>query len=101
MSNAFMIMGLTRRVSKFNEDKKDNVISVETLDDIREICFHVEHIFELKQDTIEGLHDICHKCLVAYDHMTPNYDKEAMLKRINSIRFDLLLELKTAKINIF
>lgn len=101
MSNAFMIMGLTRRVSKFNEDKKDNVVSVETLDNIREICFHVEHIFELKQDTIDGLHDICHDCLVAYDHMTPNFDEKEMLKRINIIRFDLLLELKTAKINIF
>ena len=101
MSNAFMIMGLTRRVSQFNEDKKDNVVSVETLDNIREICFHVEHIFELEQDTIGGLHDICHKCLVAYDHMTPNYDEKEMLKRINAIRFDLLLELKSAKINIF
>lgn len=101
MSNAFLIMGLTRRVSKFNEDKKDNVVSVETLDNIREICFHVEHIFELKKETVEGLHDICHKCLVAYDHMTPNFDEKEMLKRINKIRFDLLLELKTAKINIF
>ena len=44
---------------------------------------------------------ICHKCLVAYDHMTPNYDKDKMLKRINAIRFDLLLELKSAKFNIF
>lgn len=101
MSNAFMIMGLTRRVSKFNEDRKANVVSVATLDNIREICFHVEHIFELKKDTVEGLHDICHKCLVAYDHMTPNFDENEMLKRINAIRFDLLLELKTAKIDIF
>lgn len=100
-SNAFMIMGLTRRVSQFNEDRKNNVVSVDTLDNIREICFHVEHIFELKKDTVEGLHDICHKCLVAYDHMTPNFDEKEMLKRINAIRFDLLLELKTAKINIF
>ena len=101
MSNAFLIMGLTRRVSQFNEDRKANVVSVATLDNIREICFHVEHIFELKKDTVEGLHDICHKCLVAYDHMTPNFDENEMLKRINAIRFDLLLELKTAKINIF
>lgn len=101
MSNAFLIMGLTRRVSMFNEDRKNNVVSVSTLDNIREICFHVEQIFELKKETIEGLHDICHKCLVAYDHMTPNYDEKDMLKRINAIRFDLLLELKTAKINIF
>ena len=101
MSNAFMIMGLTRRVSQFNEDRKNNTVSVETLDNIREICFHVEHIFELKQDTIDDLHDICHDCLVAYDHMTPNYNKADMLKRINKIRFDLMLELKTAKINIF
>ena len=101
MSNAFMIMGLTRRVSQFNEDRKDNVVSVDTLDNIREICFHVEHIFELNKDTVEGLHDICHKCLVAYDHMIPNYDEKEMLKRINNIRFHLLLELKTAKINIF
>ena len=96
-----MIMGLTRRVSQFNEDKKANTVSVETLDNIREICFHVEQIFEISQETIEGLHDICHKCLVAYDHMTPNFDEKAMLKRINGIRFDLLLELKSAKINIF
>lgn len=101
MSNAFLIMGLTRRVSQFNEDKKANVVSVATLDNIREICFHVEQIFELKKETIEGLHDICHKCLVAYDHMTPNFDEKEMLKCINAIRFDLLLELKTAKINIF
>ena len=101
MSNAFMIMGLTRRVSQFNEDRKNNVVSVDTLDNIREICFHVEHIFELKKDTVEGLHDICHNCLVAYDHMTPNFDKNEMLKRINAIRFDLLLELKSAEINIF
>lgn len=101
MSNAFMIMGLTRRVSQFNEDRKNNVVSVDTLDNIREICFHVEHIFELKKDTVEGLHDICHNCLVAYDHMTPNFDENEMLKRINAIRFDLLLELKSAKINIF
>lgn len=101
MSNAFMIMGLTRRVSQFNEDRKANAVSVATLDNIREICFHVEHIFELKKDTVEGLHDICHNCLVAYDHMTPNFDKNEMLKRINAIRFDLLLELKSAEINIF
>ena len=101
MSNAFMIMGLTRRVSQFNEDRKNNVVSVDTLDNIREICFHVEHIFELKKDTVEGLHDICHKCLVAYDSMTPGFDEKEMLKRINAIRFDLLLELKSAKINIF
>lgn len=94
-------MGLTRRVSKFNEDRKANAVSVETLDNIREICFHVKQIFEISQDTIEGLDDISHKCLVAYDHMTPNYDKDEMLKRINRIRFDLLLELKTAKIDIF
>ena len=101
MSNAFMIMGLTRRVSQFNEDRKNNVVSVDTLDNIREICFHVEYIFELKKDTVEGLHDICHNCLVAYDHMTPNFDENEMLKRINAIHFDLLLELKSAKINIF
>lgn len=101
MSNAFMIMRLTRRVSQFNEDRKNNIVSVETLDNIREICFLVEHIFELKKDTVEGLNDICHECLVAYDHMTPNYDEKDMLKRINKIRFNLLLELKTAKINIF
>ena len=101
MSNAFMIMGLTRRVSQFNDDRKANVVSVATLDNIREICFHVERIFELKQDTIDGLNDICHKCLVAYDHMTPGFDEKEMLKRINAIRFDLLLELKSAKINIF
>lgn len=77
------------------------MVSVATLDNIREICFHVEHIFELKKDTVEGLHDICHKCLVAYDHMTPNFDKNEMLKRINAIRFNLLLELKSAEINIF
>ena len=101
MSNAFMIMGLTRRVSQFNDDRKNNIVSVETLDNIREICFHVEQIFEISQETIEGLNDICHKCLVAYDHMTPGFDGKEMLKRINSIRFDLLLELKSAKINIF
>lgn len=101
MSNAFMIMGLTRRVSKFNEDKKNNIVSVETLDNIREICFHVSQIFDISIETKDNLNDICHKCLVAYDHMTPGYDKNAMLKRINAIRFDLLLELKTAKINIF
>lgn len=101
MSNAFLIMGLTRRVSQFNEDRKNNIVSVETLDNIREICFHVEQIFEINKETIEGLHDICHKCLVAYDHMTPNFDEKEMLKRINAIRFGLLLELKSAKINIF
>lgn len=101
MSNAFLIMGLTRRVSKFNEDRKANVVSVATLDNIREICFHVEHIFVLKQDTINGLHDICHKCLVACDHMTPNFNEKEMLKRINAIRFNLILELKSAKIDIF
>lgn len=101
MSNAFLIMGLTRRVSQFNEDRKANVVSVATLDNIREICFHVEQIFEINKETLEGLNDICHDCLVAYDHMTPNYDEKDMLKRINAIRFDLLLELKTAKIDIF
>lgn len=45
MSNAFMIMGLTRRVSQFNEDRKANVVSVATLDNIREICFHVKAQF--------------------------------------------------------
>lgn len=101
MSNSFLIMGLTRRVSQFNEDRKANVVSVETLDNIREICFHVSQIFDISIDTKDNLNDICHKCLVAYDHMTPNYDEKAMLKRINAIRFDLLLELKTAKIDIF
>lgn len=101
MSNAFMIMGLTRLVSQFNEDRKNNIVSVETLDNIREICFHVSQIFDISIETKDNLNDICHKCLVAYDHMTPNYNEKAMLKRINAIRFDLLLELKSAKINIF
>ena len=101
MSNEFMIMGLTRRVSKFNEDRKNNVVSVDTLDNIREICFHVSQIFDISIEVKDNLNDICHRCLVAYDHMTPNYDKDKMLKRINAIRFDLLLELKTAKIDIF
>lgn len=94
-------MGLTRRVSQFNEDRKNNTVSVETLDNIREICFHVSQIFDISVETKDNLNDICHKCLVAYDHMTPNYNEAEMLKRINKIRFDLLLELKTAKINIF
>ena len=101
MSNAFMIMGLTRRVSKFNEDRKNNIVSVETLDNIREICFHVSQIFDISIEVKDNLNDICHKCLVAYDHMTPNFDESDMLKRINAIRFDLMLELKSAKINIF
>lgn len=101
MSNAFMIMGLTRRVSQFNEDRKVNVVSVATLDNIREICFHVSQIFDISIETKDNLSDICHKCLVAYDHMTPGFDEKEMLKRINAIRFDLLLELKSAKINIF
>lgn len=101
MSNAFLIMGLVRRASQFNEDRKANVVSVATLDNIREICFHVKQIFEISQDTIEGLDGISHKCLVAYDHMTPGYNEKDMLKRINKIRFDLLLELESAKINIF
>lgn len=101
MSNAFMIMGLTRRVSQFNEDKKNNVVNVETLDNIREICFHVSQIFDINVETKDSLNDICHDCLVAYDHMTPNYNESDMLKRINKIRFDLMLELKSAKINIF
>lgn len=101
MGNAFLIMGLVRRATQFNEDRKNNTVSTDTLDNIREICFHVKQIFELKQDTIEGLDDISHKCLVAYDQMTPGYNEKDMLKRINAIRFDLLLELKTAKIDIF
>ena len=101
MSNAFMIMGLTRRVSQFNEDRKANVVSIATLDNIREICFHVSQIFDISIEVKDNLNDICHACLVAYDHMTPNYNEAEMLKRINKIRFDLLLELKTAKIDIF
>lgn len=101
MSNAFLIMGLTRRVSQFNEDKKNNIVSVATLDNIREICFHVSQIFGISIEVKDNLNDICHDCLVAYDHMTPNFDEKAMLKRINKIRFDLLLELKSAKIDIF
>lgn len=101
MSNAFMIMGLTRRVSQFNEDRKANVVSVATLDNIREICFHVSQIFDISTEVKDNLNDICHDCLVAYDHMTPDYNETEMLKRINKIRFDLLLELKSAKIDIF
>lgn len=101
MSNAFLIMGLTRRVSQFNEDRKNNIVSVETLDNIREICFHVSQIFDISIDTKDNLNDICHDCLVAYDLMKPNYDEKDMLKRINKIRFNLMLELKSAKINIF
>lgn len=101
MSHAFLIMGLTRRVSQFNEDRNNNTVSVETLDNIREICFHVSQIFDISIETKDNLNDICHDCLVAYDHMTPNYNKDEMLKRINAIRFDLLSELKSAKINIF
>ena len=101
MGNEFLIMGLTRRVSQFNKDRKNNTVSVATLDNIREICFHVSQIFDISIDTKDNLNDICHECLVAYDHMTPNYDEKDMLKRINKIRFDLLLELKTAKIDIF
>lgn len=101
MSNAFLIMGLTRRVSQFNEDRKNNTVSVETLDNIMKICFHVTQIFDISIETKDNLDIICHECLVAYNHMTPNYDKADMLKRINKIRSDLLLELKSAKINIF
>lgn len=101
MSNAFLITGLTRRVSQFNDERKNNVVSVETLDNIREICLHVKYIFDIKKETKDELNEIDSRCLVAYDKMTPDYDESEMLKRINKIRFDLMLVLKSAKINIF
>lgn len=40
-----MIMGLTRRVSQFNDDRKNNVVSVETLDNIREMRKSIKNSF--------------------------------------------------------
>lgn len=101
MSNAFLIMGLTRRVSQFNEDRKDNVVSVATLDNIREICFLVPQIFDISIDTKDNLNDICHNCLVASEHLNTEMNEKTMYKRIHTIRIDLIRVLRTEKINIF
>lgn len=101
MSNAFLIMGLTRHVSQFNEDRKDNVVSVATLDNIREICFLVSQIFDISIVTKDNLNDICHNCLVASEHLNTEMNEKTMYKRIHTIRIDLIRVLRTEKINIF
>lgn len=99
--NNYTIETLVKRAIKFDKDYQVSAVDAETLDNIRGLCLSVKQCFNLSKKTEDNLNDICHKCLVAYDHMKPNYDEKEMLKRINAIRFDLMLELKSEKIDIF
>ena len=99
--NNYTIETLVKRAIKFSKDYQVSAVDTETLDNIRGLCLSVQQCFNLSKKTEDNLNDICHKCLVAYDHMTPNYDKKAMKKQIHSIRIDLIGELRLAKIDIF
>lgn len=88
MSNAFLIMGLTRRVSKFNEDRKNNVVSVATLDNIREICFHVSQIFDISIDTKDNIQKRIKRVLNNRGHVCNRYKDS--LANINKLIYSII-----------
>lgn len=65
------------------------------------LIFNVKQVFTPDGATKVALDDICQRCLVYSDSFKPNVDLVDMAKKINSVRFDVMLELKTAKIDIF
>lgn len=99
--NNYTIETLVKQAIKFDSDYKVSGVDTETLDNIRGLCLSVQQCFNLSQQTEDSLNDICHDCLVAYDHMIPGYDKKAMKKQINDIRLDLIGVLRLAQIDIF
>lgn len=95
------IIEFVKSTQVFNKDMQNDVISVKALDNIRDFIFNVNQVFTLDDATKVALDDICHRCLVYSDFFKPNVDLVDMTKKINCIRFDVILELKTAKIDIF
>ena len=95
------VIGLVKSAQVFTKDMNDNATSVKSLDNIRDFIFNVNQVFTPDGATKVSLDDICQRCLVYSDSFKPNVDLVAMAKRINSVRFDVMLELKTAKIDIF
>lgn len=95
------VIGLVKSAQVFTKDRNDNATSVKALDNIRDFIFNVNQVFTPDSATKVALDDICQRCLVYSDSFKPNVDLVDMAKKINSVRFDVMLELKTAKIDIF
>ena len=95
------IIDLVKSTHAFNKDMNDNATNVKALDNIRDLIFNVKQVFTLDDATKGDLDDICHTCLVYGDFFKPNVDLVDMAKKINKVRFDVLLTLKTAKVDIF
>ena len=95
------IIEFVKSTQVFNKDMQNNVISVKALDNIRDFIFNVNQVFTPDGATKVALDDICQRCLIYSDSFKPNVDLVDMAKKINSVRFDVMLELKTAKIDIF
>lgn len=95
------VIELVKSTQVFTKDMNDNATSVKALDNIRDFIFNVNQVFTPDGATKVALDDICQRCLVYSDSFKPNVDLVDMAKKINSVRFDVMLELKTAKIDIF
>ena len=95
------VIELVKSAQIFTKDRNDNATSVKALDNIRDFIFNVNQVFTLDGATKVALDDICQRCLNYSDSFKPNVDLVDMAKKINSVRFDVMLELKTAKIDIF
>ena len=95
------VIELVKSAQVFTKDMNDNATSVKALDNIRDFIFNVNQVFTPDGATKVALDDICQRCLIYSDSFKPNVDLVDMAKKINSVRFDVMLELKTAKIDIF
>ena len=95
------VIELVKSAQVFTKDMNDNATSVKALDNIRDFIFNVNQVFTPDGETKVALDDICQRCLIYSDSFKPNVDLVDMAKKINSVRFDVMLELKTAKIDIF
>ena len=95
------IVELVKAVNQFQKDWDTNELSVKVLDNVRDVCFYVHQVFELDEKTKESLEEISWAAISIEDSFVPSADDTKLKKRINKIRFDLVLALKTAKIDFF
>jgi hypothetical protein len=101
MENKFYIIELVKSVNQFNKDWKTSETSVKALDNVRNLCFYVSQVFELDKNAKASLEEISWNAINLEDSFVPSADVTKLKDKINKIRFDLVLALKTAKIDFF
>lgn len=101
MENKFNIIELVKSVNQFNKDWETSKTNVEALNNVRDVCFYVNQVFELDADAKASLEEISWNAINIADSFVPSADMAKLTKRIDKIRFDLVLALKTAKIDFF